>query len=765
MINFIKKFVYGIIITFFITSSTQGQNVASGSAVNSENEQSKEVGIINNYHRALVLAREGNNKSAFNLLNEEISQPFIALDILVDYVLIAVWAEEYAEAINIYETRIAPLQESVPDYLYDNVAQAYYRLNKFEQALTIYHKLVATGKVEALQWEAECLTQLGKIPEALLKYEELNLRQAVGSKFYVSRALTYIKSNNPVKAMQDCQLALKAALSEENSLERSLEIRAIVSGSFIRNGDYSQAIILLKPAIEAKNSTLFMECDYIFALSANGENIRAITVAEMLWRSDLTRVPIYGKRALADAYLRTKKFPKAIKIYKDLINAGDYRASDQQSLAYASLLVHKYKQGIDIYDDLLLSGVERASIIAYDAEALLASGHYHTGQQLFSLILNRYPDYALLRQRFADQLSAVGMFREAGKQYQELSSYPDGKLAAARGLTYVATNVGDYHLANQSRLWLENHFRQEPETAQANNIYSNRRRGELQVQFVQGSDYKGNDTRQLQFNLEQRIGERMLLLSESSTVRVADNAGHYSLSTNSLGVRYNDMQRTIDLWLSVDSESILSPGYRLRYVHYFGEHSSLQFSRSKLPVLDVQALEQGINYTDNSIYWSRQLGDKDNYNIGLGKSLYSDGNSTISYDFYWDHKMREDDKKHINWFVYTGTTKFDKQTINGSPTVYESPKQREAYGFGLRHRWQQPKTYWEGTVVAEWGRDRPEPMDFSPNIRLEYGCQLSKLSDLVIGAEYGGNTGRSRGLGRELHFGYRQYDLTYYLRW
>ena len=115
--------------------------------------------------------------------------------------------------------------------------------------------------------------------------------------------------------------------------------------------------------------------------------------------------------------------------------------------------------------------------------------------------------------------------------------------------------------------------------------------------------------------------------------------------------------------------------------------------------------------------------------------------------------------KNYNWFLFAARGKFKRQIAE-----YDSPETRLSYGAGLYGYWAVPAGYWAATATLEASADRPEPVDFTPYFRLEYGHRFSPFHELVAGMSYGLRTDRLNQRGG-LHFNFRQYDLTYRLNW
>lgn len=753
-----QKVLCGMLLAASFSGILSGQQCFAAPAMSEKTQTEQTV-----HDEAIALSRAGNHRAALNVISKVANLPNTPTEVLFDYVVLAAWAEEYELAVQVYETRILPLRVSLPNYVADGVASSYFKLKKFKEARQIYHSMVAEGNSHAMRWEAECLGQMGEAEQALKLYNDALKLKPDDSELYAGRALIYIKYNDSVKAMKDAETAIKLTGDDPIS-GRANSIRAEVGGTFIQHEDYYYAIMLLKPAVEAGKATMTMQCDYISALVTYGDYAVAIATAEKIW-PQLDKIPMYGRRSLADAYLRAKQPEKASKIYQKLVGEKDFRISDRQSMAFAYLMSGKTKPGLAIYEDIITHEPHKAYLVLSDSEMLLNMGRYHNAHRLYDLLTTKQPGHRILKQRFSEGLMTNDLYREAWQQYVKVFDYPDGRMSGATGIVRAATHTGDYHAARSALNVLQQEYPQEPSTAHALSIFQHRHKGDLAGGYVYTHDYKGNTMIHRYLGSEQKVGDRITFMTDFANRRVSDQDTTSRMKTASFGLRYVDMRRIVEVWGEKNSGYSLGSGGRTSYRHYFGEDNALGFYYGKHPVYDAQAMTAGVMNSSKLIEWSRQIGQRDHYTISVGRDAYSDSNSVRSFNLSWDHIMVDEDKREVDWFVYAGQTSFAKQLINALPTTYESPGKREVYGGGIRHRWIGKKGYFEAIFNGEIGRDRPEPFDWTPHMRLEYGYSPNTAGLLTIGAEYGARTGRSTGTGTGLQFGYRQYDIMYHLSW
>lgn len=720
------------------------------------------------YENAIALARAHQYLPALDLFAALAAQPDAAPDVLFDYAAVASWAQEYQIAIQLYENRILPLHLPIPDYVKNNVAGAYYQQGLFQEAQQLYHEAGTAGNEQSSLWEAQSWLQLGNETAAKQIYSDLLQKDPENSTVYCIRAQLWLKANDPVSAENDIAAALHI-LKEQGYSESSpqvQQVRSEMAAHFIRSDNYLYAISLLKPAISDNTATINMQCDYILALSLNGEYKNAIREGKRLW-NDYGKVPIYGRKALAGAYFHTGQMDKAISLYRSIETegGGQFTPGDKQSLAYAYLIDGKIQTGLALYQQLIAESISQADQCTSDADALLLLGRYHGGRQLYQLIINTYPGNSIFRQRFAAALNASGLLRESYIQYKALDQFPQNRLESNIGLANTALSTGAYHEAHLAVAYLDKHYPDSPAAAKASSRFQQRPLGYSENHYQSTADYKGNTLKIAEIWGEQRLSDHFSLLAGRADKKVADDDGKNTLRTNSLGVRYLDMKQMLQLWLDQNRSSGTYSGYRFLSSYSFGENSSLDVSLNRVPVEDSQTLPLHLMSTEYGLTLNRRLGLKDFFSLHAGRDFYSDSNRASRYGLTWTHTMLARETKTMDWSVYYNHLAFAKQALNEIDTEYESPKTRKAYGLQLQNHWDYSKHYWEGTWGLEWGHDYDEPTDFSPSLRLEYGYQFSPNHTLVLEAEYGLRSGYSTNTGGNLQFGYRQFSINYRINW
>ncbi len=714
---------------------------------------------------AVTSARDGEYRPALAILENLAADREAEEDIVFDYAVVAAWAGEYTKAIQLYEERIKTFP-AMPDYVRINVAQAYFKTGRFNDAWQLYNQSAMSGNKKARLWEAESLVHMERFDEAEHIYSTLLEEQPDNLAAYSGKANILLARGDADGAAKliETAVAFVDGRSDPALKTSLLALRGGMAAQFIRHDAYRQAIVLLRPAIRDKSATVQMQCDYVLALFLYGDYQTAVKAGEQLW-PNYREIPAYGRRALADSYLRLNLPKQAISIYCSILEQGESLPSDRHSLAYSYMLTgSKEKQAMALYQELINMAAEQAMSITGDADLFFTMGRYEAGKKLYQAIIHAYPDCAAFRQQFATILYRQGLIREAYGQYLSLAALPGTQPAANSGIVNTAVLGGDYYSARLAAAGLDK-YSANPIAAQALRTLEGRWQGSLAVNATGSSDYKGNKDHGIQLTGEQRVTDRVDILAGIGSTWISDGQGETVLRTNSVGGRYTDMKHMVQLWLDQGRSHGRVDGYRLTTSRYFGEQSRVDFNINRTPVMDAEALPSHMMTTEYQLTYNRQIGRKDNLSVMMATANYPDNNRRHDINLDWDHVMVDTGAKQLSWFGYADRTGFKKQMIDGLEPVYESPRCREAYGLGLRQRWNFTKHYWETSFEIGVGRDQPEPMDTSSSLRAEYGYHISRNQALAVSVDYGLRTGYSTGTGGKPQFSDRQYNVSYQLSW
>jgi hypothetical protein len=262
-------------------------------------------------------------------------------------------------------------------------------------------------------------------------------------------------------------------------------------------------------------------------------------------------------------------------------------------------------------------------------------------------------------------------------------------------------------------------------------------------------------------NLETALGPsswRFLANAGYNSFREGD-AGE-NIFYSGLGVGYVARNFDIRIWGSVFADALGKAGYNMFSNYYFNDFTWISYSQGRNGVESAQALSESLMQTSYDLSANRRVGAKDLYTVGYTWSHYTDSNRARGFYWRFGHMSLDTLKKEVEWYVYGSHYTWDRVS-----DYYDSPSSRVGYGPGLRLRWKKPRGgYWEFISELSFTHDRPERTEFAPFVRLERGWNISARSLLVAGVEMGRRTDRTNDL-TGLKYGYKQFDIRYYLTW
>ncbi|MDF2633204.1 MAG: Tetratricopeptide repeat-containing protein [Pelosinus sp.] len=766
----VKKWVSGLCFTvmlsnFGVVHAAEDLNLSEKQTVYNQNKDN----VLAAREYAVALAQSRNFSESLQIFKQLYQKYPDNREVQLDYIVVLNWAGNNQAAVEMFEKING---DTVPMYVKRSVGGAYYQTGRYKAAQKIFHEIAASGDRKAEMWEAQSLIRMGETEAGNQIYIKLLDKNPDDIDVYLSRASVLVLTNQNTAALNDFEKALSLVPAGDEGIIKRRQINYDMAISYIRVGDEARAILLLKPYIQDGTADVWMQGDYITALRLNADYKTAISEGERLW-PDYGKVPNFGLQSLGDSYLRNGQIQKAEVLYQEILKREPDSVNVKLGLAYSYVAQGKMEKGMALYREVLKSDPSRAEVILDDAYDFVAKNRYAAGKSIYGLVVEQFPNIPAFRQELASSLVDNQMPRQAYEQFKALAKLPEGELIGNAGMAETAVMVGDYHAADQAIGTLREKYARSVITQAAVSNYDRRKRGGVDSSYIYSSDYKGVESRQFVVIGEQNIGGSYSVLASIGHNRITDNDTNErsTLKSQSVGMQYLGMKFDTRVWLDHYQHQGNFSGYRIYNNYYFDDHAIVNVNFEKGPVLDVQALNPAnaegfgrIMMSNYTIGFTRLVGLKDVYSFNFSRGLLSDGNRVNTYDLRWDHTMFDNDKKSLDWFIYTNRSNYKYQQINGVDTVYESPTVRQAYGAGLTQRWIIPKGYWEGTATFEWGRDRPEPTDFEPGLRLEYGHNFSPNHLLIVGAEYGGRTNRLVN-SSTLHFGSRQYDIRYQVIW
>jgi tetratricopeptide (TPR) repeat protein len=750
---------------FGVVSAAEDQNLAEKQMVYNQNKENP----VTAREYAVALAQSQNFSQSLDIFKQLYQKYPDNKDIQFDYIVVLNWAGNNQAAIDMFEKLKG---EAVPIYVKKSVAGSYYQTGAYKVAQKLFHEVAESGDGKAQLWEAQSLIRIGETEAGNKIYKLLLEKNPNDMDVYLSRASVLVLTNQNTAALADFEKALSLVPPGDEGINKRRQINYDMAISYIRVGDEARAILLLRPYIQDGTADVWMQSDYITALRLNADYKTAIAEGERLW-PDYGKVPNFGLQALGDSYLRNGQTQKSQVIYELILKREPDSTNVKLGLAYSYMAQGKLQKGLELYREVLKNDPRRADVLLDDAYDFVAKNRYAAGKAIYGLVVEQFPDNQAFRQEFASSLADNEMPRQAYEQFAVLAKLPDGELAGKAGIAEAAVNVGDYHAADQAIGTLREKYAKSAVSQAAISSYNGRRRGGIDSSYIYSLDYQGIESGAFLITSDQNIGGSYSVLASIGTNHITDRDVNESatLKSQSLGMQYLGMKFDTKVWVDNYQSQGNFSGYRIYNNYYFDDHAVLNFNFERVPVLDAQALNPNnaellgrIMTSNYSIGFTRQVGVKDIYSFNFIRSLYSDSNQVNAYDLRWDRTLFDNEKKSLDRFIYLSRSNYKYQQINGIDTAYESPAVRQAYGTGFTEQWVIPKGYWEATTTIEWGRDRPDPNDFQPGFRLEYGHDFSPNHVLILGAEYGTRTNRLLN-SSALHFGSRQYDVRYQVIW
>lgn len=767
-----------------VNAATSGQDLATLKTYYEQHSENVDAA----YEYAIALARNENFGTSLPILQRLHAEQPGNMAILADYIIVLNWSGNNRTAIDLYEQKAAAANPS--DYLKVSIAGAYYQAADFKTAQYLFHQVAASGDRKAKIWEAQSLMRLGDKTNAQKLYEELLAKNNKDIEVYLSRGAMLMLAKESTAAIKDFEYALQLTPAGEEGVNARRLIHRDMASAYIRNGEETKAIVLVKSYIDDGTADVFMQGDYILALRLNRDYKTAISEGTRLWKNYKT-VPVFGLQALADSYARTGQMSQAIAIYQQILQRDTNQAAVKLGLAFSQVMSGQVGAGLKTYEQLIAEDATLAAIAMDDAFFFMETGRYLAGEKLYSHIVNKFPENAVFRQEFAGALTNNVMPRQAYDQYKALYKLTPGEAEGPAGMASSAVAVGDYQRAKAMIGVLNEQHSRNVLSLQANKDYERRPMGNLGFGFSFSKDYKGNQSVAWQSSSAQNIGGSFSLLGEMGHITLKDRGVSPTksevLKNRSVGLQYRGIRNDVQAWYDDYRNNGSFSGYRVFTNHYVNDQVAIGADVWRAPLNDVQALNPAlvplpdgrIMTTNYRIRADIQDGTTNSYSLAYTRGLYSDNNQVNTYDVSWNRTLKFTDKVNLFWYTFYGQSSYKLQR----DAIYESPTRRETIGTGITKRWitkntevptglvnsygiQQttPSEYFEGAATLELGRDRPDPIDFAPHFRFEYGRAVTPNQTFIIGTEYGLRTDRINN-NKDLNFGYRQYDVVYRFVW
>lgn len=689
--------------------------------------------------------------------------------VLYDYIVVLNWSGNNNGAVEMFE------KEKITDppaYLLRSVGGSYYQQKDYAKAVDYLGQAADKGDRKAKIWQAQAYYRLGNAASGNAIYDAMLAQKPDDIEVLRSRASMKMMAANYPDALADFQkvLALSAGMDNAAEIKRSVDYDMAIA--YIRLGEESKAITLLKPYVDNGTADVFMQSDYILALRLYQDYPTAVAEGTKLW-PDWGKVPVFGLQAYADSYVRLGQVKKAIPIYEHIRQRDPNANGAKLGLAFSQMMTGHIDEGLKVYDELFTVDPSLANVALDDAYYFFEQGKYEAGKKLYNLVVTRFPDNPGYRQEFANSLADNEMPRDAYYQYKELSKVSGGEAAGLSGMVENAVEVGDYHSASKAVSKLQEQYSGNILAEQAMKSYEERRKGGAEASFNYYHDYKGVEYQNWQLNGDQSLGNSSFsVLAQVNRDKLInkDTGTSTTINSQALGVGLKNIRNDFQAWYYNYQNNGTFSGYKFISNFYPTDRITFGLDVGRRPLAyspesmnpSLAGFTDGrIMTTDYTLRTSIKDGTKNVYDFSYTHSLYSDDNRSNSYNASWIRTLLYNDQRETYRFLFWNHDNWSIQR----PELYESPTGRDTFGVGWNEKWKFTKHYWEFTGTVEWGRDNPERTEFQPNIRLEYGYNFSPTRLLVLAAEYGIRTDSTNNSGSLNHFGYTRYEANYEFSW
>lgn len=691
--------------------------------------------------KAVADAREGLYDKSLSVLKNLYDSDKSDTDVAYDYMTILNWAGKYEEAVDVYENG---KYDDVPDYVKINIAGAYYRLNLFENTEEIIQSLAKEGNKEAAALLAQTYLKENKIKEADDVYNELLVKYPDDLNIYVNRAQVSISTGNWLRAARDWNDVLK--IYEENPAEKIITKEQILdnlSVAYIRIARFKEAGHLLEPYIKDKSASFSMVGNYIIVLN----NTNQFKQAEKIYNEffpDYNTAPVFATRELANSYIKGKNYRKAVDVYEYLINSPNGNMDDKFNLAYYACLSGVDKNtGIRTYRNILHEGEasKYTAKILNQAQDFLRKGYYDTAKDIYYELIKYDKRFHNI---YADDLVKERQYQSALHEYYAMTEDAELKKQGIEGIVQTSVMLRDYKTAEDRLKQLDAEFKN-ISYDKAKGSFTNKQEGEVDFNVSNYSDYDDGNETDINVFVKQYVDDGFWIEGSvgKSYIKDVENNDTAVLNTNRVGVRYTARKwDTLLAWNMFGIDSGDKNGLYFETLFRPTDRQSVNFIYNYAPVYDVDALdyESGSIFDDNYILrYIYDLNTRESYYLELRQSDYSDDNKKYGWEIgqqYNIYNEREKKGRTLDRSVFWSRDRYSNQDV-----PYTSPKLSE--NIGAEWKWgldlgNDDVLYY--TLGANWKRDYPDELAFSPYIGIEYNKSIGNYNFYSISASYGWRT-------------------------
>lgn len=682
-----------------------------------------------------------------------------------DYMTVLNWAGKYEQAIKIYEDG---QYGEVPDYVKMNIAGAYYRLNLLDKVADIIIPLVENDNKEASLLLAQTYLRLDRIKEADDVYNELIIKYPDDMDIYLNRAQAAIAAANWSRAARDWTDVLN--LYEKNPDDEKITKQQILdnlSASYIRIRRFKEAAQLLKPYVENKTASASMVGNYITALNNTDLSRQAEKIYYDFFPS-YDKAPAFVTRELANSYIKTAEYKKAVNVYEYLVSSADVDIDDRFNLAYYACLsgVDKH-EGLQSYREILSrkDAAKYTARILSQAQDFLRQGYYNTAKDVYYELINYDKRFHNI---YAGDLVKERQYQSALHEYYAMTKDADLKKSGVEGIVQTSVLLKDYKTAEERLKQLDNEFKN-ISYDKAKGSFTNKQMGEVDFNVFNYSDHDDSDETDVNVFVKQYVDNGFWIEGSvgKSYIKDEEDSDTTILDTNRVGIRYTARKwDTLLAWSMFGIDSGDKNGLYINTLFRPTDRQSVNFIYGYEPVCDVDALdyEDGSIFGDNYILrYVYDLNTRESYYLELRKSDYTDDNKRYGWEIgqqYNIYNEKEKKGRTLDRTLFWSRDRYSNQDV-----PYTSPKLSE--NIGSEWKWgldlgNDDTLYY--ILGANWKRDYPDELAFAPYVGIEYNKYIGDRNFYSISAGYGWQTQDRWGKG-SWDYDNKQISFSYNITW
>lgn len=706
-------------------------------------------------NQAIVLARSGSYKEALNILDNLKTIQDRYWD---DYLTILCWDKQYAEAESVFIKKFAGDLHKLQTYALMALADVYFNEKNTDRLCEIAEVLITRKEYKSVLKITEKLAVQGEIISSSRLYSRLLDLEIAKDSIFFSQALVALERLDLIETQYYYDKAMKTV--NNNDKQKILDMDALIAAKYIQKGENERAIEILRKHINTGLATNKMKADYLVALRYLGKN-REAEKSFKEWFHSIEDIPIYGIQNVADMYFREKKYDKAAKLYKVLLNKEELPYS-RISYAYCLGMNGKDKMALEEYKFVADKYPGLHKILASDGKSLLASGKRYLGRNVFSMLGITEEERLNYQYQYAESLAENGFYHESEFVYDKLrhksgfgakSLYGSLKNDVRKGLNSYANNTFDI---------LKKNYAAEQETfASATYLEQEKVSGDMFTYFSHTSDYKGNNNFEYGIVAENHLDKNVYLHGEMNLESYKKDNAKALVRHLRLGPEYRFKRGLVGVNFVHSYGGYDSDSAEANLVYEFSDYSNIRMSIGKRPHAEAEAVINNIDERYFLMRLEQRVNEKTLIGVETEVMDISDGNRFrgISGDII--HNILNE-QYHINNLLLN----YGYGTYDVEKPFYESPQLRVNYGAGISQKLisKDGTRSLEFVNMLSWGHDNNEPTDFNPYTRIEYVKNFNARQKLTIGGEYGWRSDKLQNI-NSLSQSHYNYYLNYYWEW